>query len=95
MSATSIGDTEDDSVTELEVVRGGWDGLGLEVVESVGEGEGGLYCLRTGALAHLSRTFFFRNTAPDLPNEDGLLGECGGMLSLCLWACLGINWTVL
>lgn len=48
----------------------------MVAVEGGGGDElGGLYCLRTGALAHLSRTFFFRNTDPDLPNEDGLLGE--------------------
>ena len=48
----------------------------MVAVEGGGGDElGGLYCLRTGALAHLSRTFFFRNTDPDLPNEEGLLGE--------------------
>ena len=64
----------------------------MEDVVRVREDGGGLYCLRNGALAHLSPAFFFRNTDPDRPNEDGLL-VAGLILNLCLWTCLGINWT--
>ena len=47
---------------------------GEVAVEICREGLGGLYCFKTGALAHLSLGFFVTNIDPDRPNEEGLLG---------------------